>query len=217
MDSIKKIITALQVVVMAELTAVMGKLVYSVIKYNPPREIDKAFYIGDVDKDGHKDIAAVFIDRKNNRTYKILYGTEEGTYTLKVEGLGKDGLPLDYSGIEKIAIEQAKKLDKPAKEETGRRNHCTLDPLDQQSTYKVINIGDVDKDGLEDLAAVFKDGAEDAFQILYGGSDGTYVPSYRIDQRATEIAKKLLHHEPITEEAIKKKIVDNITNKTYKK
>ena len=81
------------------------------------QSIEKVLYIGDVDKDGHKDIAAVFKNKENGKTYKILYGTKEGTYILKVEGLGKDGLPLDYSEIEKRAIELAKKLDKPLTQE----------------------------------------------------------------------------------------------------
>jgi len=81
------------------------------------QSIEKVLYIGDVDKDGHKDIAAVFKNKENGKTYKILYGTKEGTYILKVEGLGKDGLPLDYAGIEKRAIELAKKLDKPVTQE----------------------------------------------------------------------------------------------------
>jgi len=81
------------------------------------QSIKKIFSIGDIDKDGQKDVAVVFKKQTESKTYRILYGTDEGKYITKTEGLGKDELPLDYAKLEKIAIEQAKKIDPPTTQE----------------------------------------------------------------------------------------------------
>lgn len=79
--------------------------------------IEKVLYIGDIDQDGHKDIAAVFKNKEDGKTYKILYGDKDGKFVIKTEGLGKDGNPLDYNAIEKIAIKYAKGIDQPKPQE----------------------------------------------------------------------------------------------------
>ena len=77
-------------------------------KYAEPEKV----YEIDADKDGLMDAVVKCGDK-----YFVLYKGKDNICTKKTEGTTKDGLPLDYDNIEKIAIKYAKGIDQPKTQE----------------------------------------------------------------------------------------------------
>ena len=81
----------------------LGILAYNSFVYKP----SKTETIGDINKDGIADIVEIKENGFGHPKYKILFGDEQNgkiTYNEKKQGLTKEGLPIDYSVIERVAL-----------------------------------------------------------------------------------------------------------------